>query len=488
MSRRPVVAPALGVLGVVCCGYYNGMWSADHFAAQARRQERQGRRDEARTSWAAAAVKAESVVSHHPHGRWADAALVLQGEGLAKSGACTRAAAPLARALASVENPALRERAALAAAECSLAARNAVAAERVLGPVATSPRRARASRAAYLLGRVAEQRGDFAGAARAYARSSDREAGPARARVLLAAGRTQAALACIDTLAGREGEFGEEVWAPLLAAVGDGAGVAEASRALDRVLAAGRLRTGARARLLLGDADRLFAAESLAAADGRYEQVTALVPDSSQAQVARVRRLRVAAAQTATLGELRSVTGQLDAWTRDGLVSAALAESQALQRLAQSVLDLADSPDPLPFRSAELARDSLHASRLASNLFQAFARARPVSLFAPKALLAAAALEPARRDSMIAVLDAAYAASPYARAMRGEPSPAYGAAEDSLARALGVTVEQPSPRVPAFAAAPVPGPRGPPLDPRASPEPSRARDGGDWRRPSPVQP
>src|SRR5712675_1225421 len=102
------------------CGYYNGMWSADHFAAQARRQEHDGRIDEARASWAAAAVKAESVVAHHPHGRWADAALVLHGEGLAKSGACDRAAAPLARAIASVSDVGLRERAAIAAAECDV--------------------------------------------------------------------------------------------------------------------------------------------------------------------------------------------------------------------------------------------------------------------------------------------------------------------------------------------------------------------------------
>src|SRR2546422_3931875 len=37
-----------------------------------------------------------------------------------------------------------------------------------------------------------------------------------------------------------------------------------------------------------------------------------------------------------------------------------------------------------------------------------------------------------------AVLDSAYAGSPYTLALRGEPSPAFAAAEDSLARALGL--------------------------------------------------
>jgi hypothetical protein len=122
------------------------MWRADQFAAQARRQEREGRREEARVSWAAAATKAESVVAHHPHGRWANAALVLHGEGLANSGACDRAAAPLARALASVDDAALRERAALAAAECNLAAGHLSAAEQLLQPLSASPRRAQAPR------------------------------------------------------------------------------------------------------------------------------------------------------------------------------------------------------------------------------------------------------------------------------------------------------------------------------------------------------
>ena len=469
MTRSPALRLALCVLGAVSCGYYNGMWSADHFAAQARRQEQDGRRDEARASWAAAAVKAESVVAHHPHGRWADAALVLHGEGLAKSGACDRAGAPLARALASVKDAALRERAALAAAECSLDASNANAAEQLLQPLSASPRRARASRAAYLSGRVAEQRGDWVAAAGSYAQSSEAQAGPARARALLAAGQTAAALAFIDTLA--RAHFDEESWAPLLVAVGDGAGATEASRALDQVLARGHVLTGTRARLLLADGNRLFAVDSLAAADARYQRVTAMVRDSSEGQVASVRRLRVSAAQAGSLAELRSVKARVDRLAQAGTAGAALNEVRALQRLIQSVMAPEDSGEAPPFRSAELARDSLRAPQLAANLFVGFARARPGSLFAPKALVAAAVLSPERRDSLIGILHSTYGASPYTLALRGEPSPAYAAAEDSLARALGVVLEPPSTFVASLVAPPVPGPRGPPLD---APGPARA--------------
>jgi hypothetical protein len=475
------------------------MWSADHFAAQARRQEQDGRRDEARASWAAAAVKAESVVAHHPTSRWADDALVLQGEGLAKSGACDRAAAPLAQALGSVDDPELRERAALAAAECDLDARKVGAAERLLEPLRASPRRARASLAAYLSGRAAEQRGDLVAAAGSYGRSSESQAGPARARVLLAAGETAAALALIDTLA--RARYGEAVWAPLLAAVGEGVGAMEASRALERLLATGHLLTGSRARLLLADGNRLFAIDSLAAADARYQQVAGMVPDSAEGQVAIVRRLRVSAAQVETLDDLHAVKTRVDRAAQAGTAPAARNEGRALQDVIQSVIAPGDSGPVHLFQSAELARDSLRARRLAANLFVAFAREHPASLFAPKALVAAAALSTERQDSVIAVLYSQYEASPYTLALRGEPSPAYAAAEDSLARAFGVALVQPAAFVASLVSAPVPGPRGPPLDaaggergdPRGSPGRAPVHgDGGaprdDWRRPSTDRP
>jgi len=87
---------------------------------------------------------------------------------------------------------------------------------------------------------------------------------------------------------------------------------------------------------------------------------------------------------------------------------------------------------------AELARDSLYAPLLAGTLFLEAAASDTASLFAPKALIAAMALLPDQRDSIVALLDTRYASSPYARALHGEVSVAYTAAEDSLARELGM--------------------------------------------------
>src|SRR6266704_3587078 len=85
----------------------------------------------------------------------------------------------------------------------------------------------------------------------------------------------------------------------------------------------------------------------------------------------------------------------------------------------------------------------------------------PSSLFAPKALVAAAGLLPQSHDSLVALLSSRYPTSPYTLAVRGEASPAYAAAEDSLGRALGLELRSPPLAAAATVMPPVPGRRGP---------------------------
>jgi hypothetical protein len=75
-------------------------------------------------------------------------------------------------------------------------------------------------------------------------------------------------------------------------------------------------------------------------------------------------------------------------------------------------------------------------------------------------------LLPDRHDSIVAVLDRRYAASPYTRAFRGEASLAYAALEDSLARELGIDVAHvvPGSATRARSWTLLTGPRGPWLD------------------------
>ncbi len=158
--------------------------------------------------------------------------------------------------------------------------------------------------------------------------------------------------------------------------------------------------------------------------------------------------------------DLTSIASELSRLLRT--VSGTEEAGRALELLT-AVMAGAETP-AARFRVAEIARDSLHAPALAGLLFLEVVAADSTSLYAPKALIAALAVLPERRDSLVALLDSRYAASPYARVFHGEPSVAYAAAEDSLARELGV--QGVGARPPAVSAGvlfdpPVPGPRGP---------------------------
>jgi len=459
-----IVALAASVGG---CAYYNAMWSAERFAKDARRLEARGREPEARMQWARAALKAESVLVHHPGSRWADDALVLRAEGLALAGTCDAAAAPLAKALATVNDVPLRERAGLAAAQCALRNGKTTAADRALtGPLASSDARRR-SRAEYLAGQAAASRYDYDAAVAHLSRSREPQALPARVRVLLTAGRAVDAATVLDTLA--LAPFVADDWSDLLDQLGAVGGADAASAALDRMLPRARVPYAEKARLFMSDGDRRLGRGDFDFAAARYEQATALLPPAAGG-VARVRGVRVLAARAASPADLKAVIAALTHLSRPekegGLgVGAGAAEAQSLLDLVARVSVKSAAPGAT-FRAAELARDSLKAPRLAGQLFLDLAATDSGSLFAPKALVAALALLPDRHDSIVGVLDGRYAASPYTRAFRGEVSLAYAALEDSLARELGIDVARVGPGNATRARSWTlwTGPRGPRLD------------------------
>jgi hypothetical protein len=457
--RRRHAAPALLALWLPGCAYYNGMWRAQRLARDAQRMEARGQDAEARLTWGRAAIKAASVLVHHPGSRWADDALVLQGESLAWSGSCAAAARPLTRALQGIADDVLRERAALVAAECALREGETAAAEQLVVPLLASGDGRRRSSAAYLAGRIALARGDVAAAADRFARSERAEAAPARVRALVAAGEVDRAIRLIDSLARRDRD--EARWSEVLDDLGRVAGAAAATDGLDRLMAWGRLPDGARARLLIADGDRLRAARRPDRAAGRYAQAAALVPDSVEAGRARVRDVRLHAARVRTPAELDSVSERL-ARVAAALGGAALADAREL-RLQIAAVQHDDASDVEAFHAAELARDTLAAPALAAVLFRRLADRHSASLFAPKALIAAGQLDAETLDSIGAVLQARYPASPYTMVFRGEPSRAFQVLEDSLAVALGVR-RPPAPLPGALTlrvAPPRPGPRGP---------------------------
>ena len=491
--RNPALAAGLA-LAVAGCAYYNAMWSAERFAKDARRLEAQGQVPEAQTQWARAAVKAESVLARHPRSRWADDALVLRGEGLARAGDCSTGAAPIAKALATVSDASLRERSGLAAAQCALAAGKPIDAEQALAQALESGDGGRRSRAEYLAGQASVARHDYAAAVVHFRRSREPAALPARAHALLAAGRPVDAAAVIDTIA--RGRFAETEGIELLGGLAAVGGADLASAALDRMLSSKgrgtRVPFAEQARLLIADGDRRLALGDHDAAAARYRQAQLAAPAANEAGLARVRELRVLTARAVDRRDLAPIVAELRRMARPGAgdiaagggggggggATGGVAEARNLLDLVTHVAGTPETPG-LAFRAAELARDSLRAPRLAGTLFLALAATDSGSLFAPKALVAALALLPDQHDSIAGVLEAGYAASPYAQALRGEATPAYAAAEDSLARELGVQVVPAAPSAVGDGGArfgvPLTGPRGPVLEEPPAARPARAR-------------
>ena len=441
------------------CAYYNAMWSAERYAKDARRAEQRGQASEARSRWAQAAVKAERVVIRHPKSRWADDALTLQAEGLARSGSCDEAGDVIKRVHVTVTDQALLERVALVDAECAVSARQPLEAEAALGPALDSKDASRRSRAEMLAGQAAALRLDYDAAVAHFARSRETAARPARARVLIAADRPAEATGAIQSLTGPE--FATDR-ADLLTRLAAMSGAAAASGALDALLARGKhIPRQEQAQLLLADADRQFDRGDYASAAARYRRAAATAPDAtSEASLAALGIQRVALTGASDRAGVKPIEAEL---ARLSLEPGAVAAKHALDLVRQATI--IPETHAAGFRAAELARDSLAAPALAGSLFLEVAARDTASLYAPKALVAAISLLPEQHDAIVAMLNSRYASSPYTRAFYGEPSVAYLAAEDSLARELGVQIA----RTAAVLAGartdlPIPGPRGPHLE------------------------
>ena len=487
-ARRSVLLPLMAIAGSGCV-YYNAMWSAERLASDARHQEASGQPALAKLSWARAAVKAESIAIRHPDSRWADDARVLQVEGLAHSGGCVQIDEPMARALASVSDVALRERLALAGARCAIARDNPHPVPDLLVDVLNSTDGDRRSAAFYLLGQSAVAQADWSLAIDAFGKSREPSAEIARTRALIAAGRIADARATLPALAGRK--LDDSLWISTLDEIARAAGDSVASAALDSLLAQAKLRSASKARLLLADGDRLRHAGQHGAATARYETVRRLVPDSIEASQAEVRALYSAAGAASGVADLAPLSAAVDRLlTRGGF---AQQEAMALQRIL-GVVRTPDSSDIGWFRAGEIARDTLVAPAVAADWFAKIPRVFPGSLFAPKALIALALVRPATVDSVRAVLDSSYPQSPYTLALRGDLSLAYGALEDSLAQALGVLKGRPGLLFARGVGGPTPGRKGPQLDPTDAVTPGKtgaaaARPAAPaGRRAAPVRP
>lgn len=432
MTGRPVVL--LGsVLALVLaggCAYYNGLYNANRLADEARRAEREGRVGEARSLWSQAATKAESVAVKFPDSKWRDDALLLQGHALLRIDACTRAVVPLEVAADSSADPQVRAQARIALARCRLFMREPAAAAAALGPLIAGRDSTARDEALYWRGRAYLELDRPRDALADLDRSTDPQAAFPRAIALARLGRAATAG---EVLASRlRGPYDEAAWLPALDSVGR-ADAATASALAQELARRSDLTGGQRIRLLVADGERWMLAGDTATAGRRFTDAMRIAPDSSDTRIAqawlavhRVRETRDPSTVTPLLEEFRAASQQ------GGRPLQISARYVTVLTRAAAVLDAPD-PDPLAiFVTAEQVRDSLGAVPLAAELFYGIAREYPESVLAPKALLAAAQLEPARADSLLRVLRTRYAESVYTRALDGEAGARYEAVEDSL--------------------------------------------------------
>jgi hypothetical protein len=428
-ARRILVLAALA-LPLGACAYYNSMYNAVHLARDADKAEAQGRTFDAQSLWGQVAVKAETTIARHPKSKWAEPARFLAGKAYERLGNCGRAVSYLELIRSSGRDTSLALPTRELLGDCYETLGDPAAAAAAFRPLTASPDSAIRSRALYVVGKAELVAGRPDSAIAPLAASRDPRA-PARLVVALArAGRVPAAVALADTLLARKDTA--LVLDTLFDAVGT-ADPAAGSALVDRFAA--DTTPAVRAGWLVSDGDRWLARDT-GRAVARWRAALAAVPPGDEAARAAATRIAghwIAGATgpaaldsaIAILTPVVSGPGSYDVERRLQLIQRLRAEYDSLDPTAPA-------GDLRTFLGAEAMRDSLGATRIATELFRRLAERAPASPYAPKALLALAQLDPAAADSVSALLDARYPASPYVLAVHGLAAPGFRVLEDSL--------------------------------------------------------
>lgn len=437
MRRVLLVAACLSLGG---CVYYNGVYNARRLTKEAERAERDGRRFEAQGLYGQVATKAESVLTRYPRSEWVDDARFLRGNALARLRNCEGARPELEAVAFTSPDSALVRRSLDVLADCyaELGQWDHAAAALARLRVGAEPEARR--RAAERLVTVLRANGRYAEALAVLEEEPDLVPTTGdRAMILAGVGRSDEALSLVDTILAAPPQP-DTPWDSLVAAIGR-ADPGAAGALTDRLAVLDSLPADLRARLLLADAERWRETDT-ARARLRWEQAAVVAPTRPGQATARMALAGKALAQAPGLEELRPMadtlraieqlggTAGVDAARRRGALARVLARVDSMRP------DTAGSPqgDLVLFQAAEALRDSVGAPGAAAGLLALLAERHPGSPYAPKAILARAALEPARAESLLAEVAVRYPGSPYLLALRGEPADSFLALEDSLRR------------------------------------------------------
>ncbi len=424
------------------CAYYNGLYNANQRVKEALRAEREGRVGEARSLWSQAAVKAESVSVRYPDSRYHDDALLLRGRALFESERWESAIEPLTAAIRASADTLLLEKANLLLGRCYLVVGRADSAIAAFSRALPSNDTMLAAAAHLWRGRAHATLGEHKAAVMDLNASFLTDAAFDLAISYARLGwRTDAERVLRWRV---NGEYIEPLWLATLDSVGThfpemAAGV------VDRLLERPGLSRSEEGVLLMQDAKRWDARGEDVRATARYQQVLDLRPSPDIADAARYGLILSELRRTDDLERLPSLLDSLATITSDvetmrpafaDVWTAVEASVVALEGwdTGDSAIDSwrSRNPDLELFLAAEALRDKADTRTPAVALFEAVAIRHPRSPLAPKALLAAAVLQPPLADSILEVVRASYPRSPYTLVLEGDAHREYAALEDSL--------------------------------------------------------
>jgi tetratricopeptide (TPR) repeat protein len=434
----PLVLCAVGSVIQIGCAYYNGLYNANRLVGEAEKAEREGRPGEAHSLWSQAAVKAESVVTRYPDSKYRDDALLLQGRALWATNDCAAAIAPLQEAVETTPDSSIRAEGRMLLGQCRFALGEHAAAADAFEPLTRTADSSVVRTALLWQGKALLAAGTYDSAATVLAAQGETEAYLSLSVAYTRLGRPSAAEEAL--LHEVTTEFSETGWTAVLDTLGV-AYPAAASAVVTRLVERPDLSAGQKGRLLLADGRRWLASGDANRAARQFDRVVELAPDSGVAREARAQRVVAETRMVSNVGELPRLLDSLEATGLEaGTGEGEVATLAAVLRAAVAALDRSRGDDDLGSRhkdlrlfiAAEAMRDVIKALPVAGALFRAIPDSFPDSPVAPKALLAAAGLQPSHADSVIAVLHERYPNSPYTLVLTGAAGDRYAAVEDSI--------------------------------------------------------
>ncbi len=415
------------------CVYYNGMYNANRLAKRAQKAQAKGRTFEAQSYWAQAEVRADTVIARHPESSWADDAQLIRGEAMVARQDCPTAVPALEAASFSRDSPKVAERALVLLSQCLVQAGDYVAADRAFVTLMASPDTAISRSAQLEHARVLRMLGEYQNALTTLEGMQGPAVDAERATDYANLGELAPAEPLIEQ-AIAQGDLSLP-WVSMIAGVGR-VDPGLASRLTSAVIAMTGFPNELRDSLLLADGMRLLPTDPDSGL-ARLREAGAASPITFASLTARLRIAEYVIGQADTLSQLERAREQLATLSEIGgrISMEALGYLRILDRArtyTDSITPSAKEGDLATFVLAESIRDSLPAPRIAEELFSTVPTWWPASPYAPKALLALAALEPARAEEFFHTLECVYPASPYLQLVSGVVTPEVLVLEDSM--------------------------------------------------------